>query len=344
MGDLSYKQRCTIHALRFSAGWTLQQIAENQNLPVSTVGRVCAGPTTPQKKTRVGRKVKINTPQRQQLVALATLDAEHRRMRLVDIAQELGIEAGEKALRKAFAKEGYHRRSARRKPFLDEVKRDKRLAFALRHSNWGIQEWRHVIWTDECYVWLGGLQGKVYVTRAAQEEWHEDCLVPKFQKEASVMIWGCILGDSGKKALVIWERDDWGTISAQTYVDHILVPTIWPFWYHESRRVGSSLWLMEDGAPSHRARLTQSYRDHYRIPSLNWPPASPDLNPIENIWNLIKTRINQRQPRPTGRGEVKEAIIDEWSRITVEEIVKVVDSMPDRIQAAIRANGGHTRW
>ena len=152
------------------------------------------------------------------------------------------------------------------------------------------------------------------------------------------------MGDGGRKVMVIWERDDWGTISAQTYVDNILVPTIWPFWYHESRRTRSTLWLMEDGAPAHRARLTQSYRDHYRIPSLRWPPASPDLNPIENIWNLLKRRINDHQPRPTRRTEVKEAIIVEWNKITMEEISNVVDSVPERVQAVISANGGNTRW
>lgn len=145
MGDLSYKQRCTIHALRFAAGWTLQQIADNQGVPESTVGQICAGPTTPQKKSQVGQKVKLDTPRKQQLVALATSDADHCRMPLVDIAHELGFVVGERALRKAFAKEGYHRQSARRKPYLNEVKRDKRLTFALSHSHWGIQEWGGVM-------------------------------------------------------------------------------------------------------------------------------------------------------------------------------------------------------
>jgi len=152
MGDLSYQQRCTIHALRFSARWTLQQIVDNQGVLVSTVGRICGGRTIPQKKSLVGRKVKLDTLRRRQLVALATTDAEHRCMPLVDIAQEPGFPVGERALQKAFAKEGYYRRSAHRKPYIDEDKRDKRLTFALSYSHWGIQEWRCVMWTDECYV------------------------------------------------------------------------------------------------------------------------------------------------------------------------------------------------
>ena len=80
------------------------------------------------------------------------------------------------------------------------------------------------------------------------------------------------------------------------------------------------------------------------MPKLVWPPSSPDLNPIENIWTLLKHRINQINPRPSSRAEVKTAIIEEWNKITVKEIQKVVDSLPQRIQAVLDASGGHTRW
>lgn len=56
----------------------------------------------------------------------------------------------------------------------------------------------------------------------------------KFKNEDSIMILGGILGAGGKKQVAVWERNDWRTISAQTYVDHILYPIIWPFWYWES--------------------------------------------------------------------------------------------------------------
>ena len=62
--------------------------------------------------------------------------------------------------------------------------------------------------------------------------------VPKFKQENSVMIWGGIPGSEGKKVLVIWEKDDWGTITAQTYINHILVPALYPFWVRESSANG----------------------------------------------------------------------------------------------------------
>lgn len=108
---------------------------------------------------------------------------------------------------------------------------------------------------------------------------------------------------------------------------------------------------MEDGAPAHRAKLTQvrsisfhsslvqvaktelkqARRYYYGIPSLVWPPYSPDLNPIENLCNLLKNRLNLRNPRPKGKAEVKAAVLEEWDHITEENIQKFVNSMPERI-------------
>jgi len=134
--DVSYKQQCSIHVLRFSAGWTLQEIADNRGLPVVSTGeQICQGHTTPQKKSRVHQKVKINSPQGRQLIALAILDAKHCKMSYLVMAQELGIESSKKTLRNAFAKRGSYRQSAGRKPYKANTKYTKQLRFSLSHSH-----------------------------------------------------------------------------------------------------------------------------------------------------------------------------------------------------------------
>lgn len=114
---------------------------------------------------------------------------------------------------------------------------------------------------------------------------------------------GGILGRK-KTPLVLWDKKDCGTITAQTYVDHVLHPVLWPFWYWESHAQGTAAWVMEDGASAHRAHFTQAHRDYYRMPSLIWPASSSDLNLIGDIWNLLKNRLNQRNPRPKGVEEM----------------------------------------
>lgn len=92
-------------------------------------------------------------------------------------------------------------------------------------------------------------------------------------------------GDSwGKKApLVLWDKNYWGTITAQSYVDNVLIPVLQPFWNQESKQAGQHLWLMEDGASAHRGRFTTQAQEQYGIPKFAWPPSLLKLNPIENV-------------------------------------------------------------
>lgn len=157
------------------------------------------------------------------------------------------------------------------------------------------------------------------------------------------MIWGAIVGGV-KSELVLWERDNWGTITANTYLNHVFHPILRPFWYHQCLDLGRWLWVMEDGASAHRANITKAERAWNRMPSLEWPPSSPDLNPIENIWELLKDKLDERVPRPKGTDQMRVAILEEWERITTTDLLKHIDSMPARMAAVITANGGHTRW
>ena len=183
---MTYKQRCFIHALRFEAGWSYERIAESQDIPKSTVWDICQAPPTPKKRS--GRPFSIDPATRRVLVTTATQDAEHHRMPYTDIADICGIRASEKTLRKAFALEGYHRRKARKKPYLKPEQKEKRLRFALAHRGWTAEDWRHVLWTDECYVWLSGTRGNVWVTRCSGEEYEEACLSPTFKQRNAIMI------------------------------------------------------------------------------------------------------------------------------------------------------------
>lgn len=260
---------------------------------------------------------------------------------MADIAE---IHASEQVLQEAFQAEGYNRRVARKKPFLNAEKKARRLAWALAHEHWTIKDWQRVIWTDESYVRTTGVLGRVWVTRLSTEEYHEDCLVPKFEKRNSVMIWGAITGScgGGKSPVVVRQRADWGNINAHTYIKHVVNPILYLYWYDCSTNDGIWHYVMEDGAAAHKAILTRAAEEEYGIQRLVWTASSPDLNPIETIWRILKHRINTRFPRPTTKEAVAQAIQEEWERITPEEILRVIDTMVDWVKAVIAAQGEHT--
>jgi transposase len=77
---------------------------------------------------------------------------------------------------------------------------------------------------------------------------------------------------------------------------------------------------------------------------MDWPAQSPDLNPIEHVWHLLKLRLNKYPTRPTREEELERRIHIEWYKITKEECQRYIDSMPAQIKAVIKSKGGPTRY
>lgn len=75
---------------------------------------------------------------------------------------------------------------------------------------------------------------------------------------------------------------------------------------------------------------------------LEWPANSPDLNPIENLWAMLKENVAKRNPKT--KEELKTVLLEEWDCISQEKIDDLIDSMPKRINQCLAANGGHTSY
>ena len=83
-------------------------------------------------------------------------------------------------------------------------------------------------------------------------------------------------------------------------------------------------------------------------PRLAWPPNSPDLNPIENTWSLHKKarqrRLARLERRPHSADELFQAAKEEWELIPQETIDGWIIRLPERLQAVLDVDGGHTKW
>lgn len=282
----------------------------------------------------------ITTPIRCRLLNYIQSSAEARRATYAELAHQTGITASERTIARALHQQGFYRCIAVRKPFLSESAKQKRLDWCLARAHWDEAEWAQVCWTDEAAMHVGGPR-RTWVTRLPGEQHKTDCLQPKFAHLEHCMIWGAISHNS-KSDLVFWDKRAWGNINADSYQRHIL-PTLRDFHdllsFTAPIEAPDSL-VMQDNAPPHKAKTTIAWFEREQIPLLEWPASSPDLNPIENVWSMMKERINRRTPRPNTLDAMKIAIAEEWAAVMAAEIAHLVSSMSRRVQAVIMAQGG----
>ena len=128
-----------------------------------------------------------------------------------------------------------------------------------------------------------------------------------------------------------------GGIDAWRYVKHVAKPLMWPAC--KERQIT----LMEDNAPAHKSFYTNKEREKFEVEKLDWPSNSPDFNPIEHIWALMKKRILTRrgEERITTVPRMQEVLIEEWEKISVEEINYEIDKLPIILAKCIKVNGSN---
>ena len=107
--------------------------------------------------------------------------------------------------------------------------------------------------------------------------------------------------------------------------------------------------MMEDEAKYHRGCTTKR-REQYEKDGWEgwgpgtWPANSPDLNPIENLWHILRSNIRKRKVQPRNKQALIEALQEEWGKIDIEKVNNLCLSMPRRLQMVIDKKGGSTKY
>ena len=151
----------------------------------------------------------------------------------------------------------------------------------------------------------------------------------------SVMVWGGITSRRRTPFVIVD-----GNRNAQGYVDNILRPVLLPFL---QANAGITT-FQQDNARPHSARLTQDFLQQNNVNIMEWPVYSPDLSPIEHLWDQLKNAVAQRQPKPRNRRELIHVVQEEWDRIPQHRIATLIRSLRRRCTACGDARGGHNHY
>jgi len=257
----------------------------------------------------------------------------------------ISANASVRTIQRALLQHGYHQRVAQKVPYLSPHHRRLRLAWARINKPLKIWDFQRKIYSDECYIYLSNRNGWVYITRRADEEYLEECLVPTFkQSSICVMVWGCIMeGMKGPLVVLEYLGGREGGMNSEWYQKQVLEDVLINF-YKKMNQEQKSIEFQQDGASYHHSKSTMKWFSEHQIPLVNHLPSLPDLNPIEPIWHDLKTMIRQIQPPPTTLTALKATIFKMWDKIQIETMDKHIGKMGKQVEAVLAANGGHTQF
>ena len=224
-------------------------------------------------------------------------------------------------------------------PLLSSRHRKERMDFAVAHKDWTVEDWKRVVWSDETKINRLGSDGKKWVWKKQGENRVGDRLVEGTMKfgGGSVMVWGCMMWEGVGYACKIDGRMDKHLYTA--ILEDELQASLQYF-----NKTPEDIIFQHDGDPKHQSHQAKDWLKDHGFKVLIWPAQSPDLNPIEHLWSHLKRRLGEYERAPGGVLELWERVEEEWNKISASVCQGLIESMPRRVKAVLKAKGGHTKY
>lgn len=321
-------------------GHSERQISEGLEFPKSTIHNIITKykeNNTTTTESRSGRPPMLSSRNVRYLVNIVK---ENRQQSVEEItkkfSESLDLSPSTKTIRRYLNNEGYYGRAGLRKPLISEANRKKRLNFCKERKDWD-SEWNSIIWSDESRFMLFQNDSHHWVWRKPKEKYDVDCLIPTVKSgNQGVMVWGCFI----KNSIGPLVRLD-GKVNSIHY-KNLLNEYLLSFMNQLDNSIDYI--FQDDNAPIHRAHIITEWKENNSIISLPWPAQSPDLNPIEHLWDVLERKVRKRTPHPKNINELFDILVEEWNNINIEILENLVDSMPRRIEAVIDSKGYPTKY
>ncbi|KFM57054.1 Transposable element Tcb2 transposase, partial [Stegodyphus mimosarum] len=240
-----------------------------------------------------------------------------------ELAAATGTVASRQTIYRRLNEKGLYARKPRVCVLLSSQKKRDRFNWCKEHQNWTEHQWSHVLFTDESRFSLTGDSKRVYIWRESGTRNDPSNIVERDRfGSGGVMVWGGIMID-GRTPLHVFSS---GSVTGQIYRDEVLDPYVRLF----RGAYGPDFLFMDDNARPHRANLVDEFLESEDIKRIPWPPNSPDLNPIENLWDYLGRAIARIHPPPRDVNALKTALLEEWRLIPQTVVNNVISSLKTR--------------
>ena len=231
----------------------------------------------------------------------------------------------------------------KRLPDLTKKHVAKRKKFSKDHLNWDTSDWELVIFSDESDLFPVKCGRQFVHLRENQTIMDIIPITLERQKELTIKVWGAISFD-GVGPLVRYE-DSMNGIKYRNILTNHLLPT-YP-WLESSMMEEEPLEdelptfkFVHDKSSVHTSNLITGFMNDNAVYSLDWPPNSPDINIIENVWSYIKDELYKVSERLNCANDTWEKTVQIWNEIPLNYIQNLYKSLPNRMKELKNMKGG----
>lgn len=324
------QHRHEIVRLREAERLTERQIARQLELPHSVVHYWLAKVEEPSQSSPKRGRPRVTTPTLDLALLLQSFNNPFNTA--MDIRNDLAPDISVDTVRNRLKEGGLRCRIPARKPFLKDIHLRKRLDFARRYFNWGVEQWEEVVFSDE-KIFRASSKGPLHVYRPEHSSrFEKQFLVPSSNPEGrfTVCVW-MAFGKNFRSMLRVQQK----TLDSVYYTNAIL-PTL------ERHLHENELLYMHDRSSVHFSTLTEHWLNAHNIDVMDdWPPKGPDMNPVENVWAEL---VRRTRHDATNRDQLYENVYSTFQQLETTYFDKLIESMPRRLEKVMLANGGWTKY
>lgn len=318
-----------------ASGHSTREIAARCGISNATVSRLAKKHEIDTQCPANGRPSLLDERMKARIVRYIVRDKLETAVRVkMALFEDYSLDVSVQTVRRALREHGLVAIEKPKKPLLTKRHQRMRMQWAKTHQHWTIDDWKRVVWSDETKINRFGSDGRSWAWKGANEPLTRGHVRQVIKHGGgNLTVWSCISWEG-----VGYVTEIPGKMDKETYLKILksdLADTLDYYGLNHSKTV-----FMQDNDPKHKSKLLMEYLEKQVYEVMEWPPNSPDLNPIENMWNLLKQRLfHGYDAPPKSMDELWERVHKTWYSIDTDAVRRHLETMPARVDAVLKNKG-----